>query len=349
MAVVIQRFRAALCAAIMLPFMIAAAQGATLDDIQAAGQLKCGINTGLAGFASTDDAGNWVGFDVDYCKALAAAVLGSPDRVQYVSLTGKNRFPALQAGEIEVLSRNTTWTFSRDVDLGLTFVGVNYYDGQGFIGPRSLGISSALELDGASVCIQTGTTTELNLADFFRNHGMTYEPIPIETNADARAAYEAERCDVYTSDVSGLAATRSTFANPDDHMIFPEIISKEPLGPLVRHGDDQWADIARWVLNALITAEELGITQANVDSLAQADSGSDHPEVRRLLGSDGGEGSMGAMLGLDADWAVNAIRAVGNYGEVFDRHLGPDTRLGLDRGLNAQYTDGGILYSPPFR
>ncbi len=333
-------------AAIVLPATIGTARGATLDDLRAAGQLKCGINTGLAGFASTDDAGNWVGFDVDYCKALAAAVLGSPDRIQYVSLTGKNRFPALQSGEVDVLSRNTTWTFSRDVDLGLTFVGVNYYDGQGFIGPRSLGVSSALELDGASICIQTGTTTELNLADFFRNHGMTYEPVPIETNAEARTAYEKERCDVYTSDASGLAATRSTFANPDDHVIFPEIISKEPLGPLVRQGDEQWADIARWVLNALISAEELGITQANVESLALPDGGSEHPEVQRLLGS---RGSMGAMLGLEADWAVQAIRAVGNYGEVFDRHLGPDTRLGLERGLNAPYSDGGILYSPPFR
>ena len=332
--------------AFVLPAMVGTAQAATLDDIRAADELKCGINTGLAGFANTDDAGNWVGFDVDYCKALAAAVLGDPGKVQYVSLTGKNRFPALQAGEIEVLARNTTWTLSRDVDLGLTFVGVNYYDGQGFIGPKSLGISSAGELDGASVCIQTGTTTELNLADFFRTNNITYEPVPIETNAEARAAYEAERCDVYTSDASGLAATRATFDNPNDHVILPEIISKEPLGPLVRHGDDQWADIARWVLNALISAEELGVTQANVEALAQTDGGSDNPEIQRMLGS---AGSMGSMLGLDADWAARAIKAVGNYGEIFARHLGPDTRLGLERGLNALYTEGGILYSPPFR
>ena len=336
----------AVFAALVLPAMVGTAQAATLDDVRAADELKCGINTGLAGFANTDDAGNWVGFDVDYCKALAAAVLGDASKVQYVSLTGKNRFPALQAGEIEVLARNTTWTFSRDVDLGLTFVGVNYYDGQGFIGPKSLGISSAGELDGASVCIQTGTTTELNLADFFRTNNISYEPVPIETNAEARAAYEAERCDVYTSDASGLAATRATFDNPNDHVILPEIISKEPLGPLVRHGDDQWADIARWVLNALISAEELGVTQANVEALAQKDGGSDNPEIQRMLGS---EGSMGAMLGLDADWAAKAIKAVGNYGEIFARHLGPDTRLGLERGLNASYTNGGILYSPPFR
>lgn len=246
----------------------------------------------------------------------------------------------------EELARNTTWTFSRDVDLGLTFVGVNYYDGQGFLGPKSLGVSSATELDGASVCIQTGTTTELNLADFFRTHNMAYEPVPIETNSEARAAYEADRCDVYTSDASGLAATKATFDNPDDHMVLPEIISKEPLGPVVRQGDDQWADITRWVLNALISAEELGVTQANVEALAQKDGGSDNPEVQRLLGS---EGSMGAMLGLDADWAARAIMAVGNYSEIFERHLGPDTRLGLERGLNALYSAGGILYSPPFR
>jgi len=335
----------AVLAAFALPGIVGTAHGATLDDVRAADELKCGINTGLAGFANTDDAGNWVGFDVDYCKALAAAVLGDASKIQYVSLTGKNRFPALQAGEIEVLARNTTWTFSRDVDLGLTFVGVNYYDGQGFLGPKSLGVSSATELDGASVCIQTGTTTELNLADFFRTHNMAYEPVPIETNSEARAAYEADRCDVYTSDASGLAATKATFDNPDDHMVLPEIISKEPLGPVVRQGDDQWADITRWVLNALISAEELGVTQANVEALAQ-DGGSDNPEVQRLLGS---EGSMGAMLGLDADWAARAIMAVGNYSEIFERHLGPDTRLGLERGLNALYSAGGILYSPPFR
>ena len=270
-------------------------QAATLDDVKAAGTLKCGINTGLPGFAYTDDAGNWTGFDVAYCRAVAAAVLGDANAISFINLTGKTRFPALASGEIDVLSRNTTWTLSRDVDLGFTFIGVNYYDGQGFIGRTALGISSATELDGSSVCIQTGTTTELNLADFFRVNGITYEPVPIETNAEARAAYEAERCDVYTTDASGLAATRTTFEDPSAHMVFPEIISKEPLGPLVRHGDDQWADIARWVLNALITAEELGVTQANVADMAAAPG--NHPEINRMLGT---EGSMGEMLGLDA-------------------------------------------------
>ena len=319
-------------------------QAATLDDVKAAGTLKCGINTGLPGFAYTDDAGNWTGFDVAYCRAMAAAVLGDASAISFVNLTGKTRFPALASGEIDVLSRNTTWTYSRDVDLGFTFVGVNYYDGQGFIGRTALGISSATELDGASVCIQTGTTTELNLADFFRVNGITYEPVPIETNAEARAAYEAERCDVYTTDASGLAATRTTFEDPSMHMVFPEIVSKEPLGPLVRQGDDQWADIARWTLNALITAEELGVTQANVEEMAAA--AGDHPEINRMLGT---EGSLGEMLGLDAQWAVRAIAAEGNYAEIFDRYIGPDSPLGLGRGLNALYTDGGILYSPPFR
>jgi len=320
-----------------------AAEAATLDDVKAAGELKCGINTGLPGFAFTDDKGNWTGFDVAYCRALAAAVLGDPDKVKWVNLTGKNRFPALASGEIDVLSRNTTWTFSRDVDLGFTFLGVNYYDGQGFIGRVALGVKSAKELDGASVCIQTGTTTELNLADFFRTNKISYEPVPIETNEEARKAYEAERCDVYTTDASGLAATRSTFPDASAHMVFPEIISKEPLGPLVRQGDDQWADIGRWVLNTLINAEELGVTQANVEELAK---GTDNPEINRMLGS---EGSLAEMLGLEKAWAVNAIKAEGNYAEVFERYLGKDTPLGIARGLNALWKDGGILYAPPMR
>ena len=321
----------------------APAQAATLDDVRAADELKCGINTGLAGFAFTDDDGNWTGFDVAYCRALAAAVLGDASKIKFVNLTGKNRFPALQSGEVDVLSRNTTWTLSRDVDLGFTFVGVNYYDGQGFIGRKSLGVMSARELGGASICIQTGTTTELNLADFARTNNFTYEPVPIETNAEARAAYEAERCDVYTTDASGLAATKATFADADMHMVYPEVVSKEPLGPLVRQGDDQWADIARWVLNALIIAEENGVTQGNVMEMA---GGTDNPETNRMLGS---EGSFGEMLGLDDQWAVRAIAAQGNYAEVFDRYIGPNTKLGLQRGLNALYRDGGILYAPPFR
>ena len=319
------------------------AHASTLNDVKAAGHLKCCINTGLPGFAFTDDKGNWNGFDVAFCRALAAAVLGNPDKVKYVNLTGKTRFPALASGEIDVLSRNTTWTFSRDVDLGFTFLGVSYYDGQGFIGRKSLGIKSAKELDGASVCIQTGTTTELNLADFFRSNNMKYEPVPIETNAEARAGYLAERCDVYTTDASGLAATKSTFKDAENHMVFPEIISKEPLGPLVRQGDDQWADIARWTLNALIVAEELGVTKANVNEKAK---GTKNPEINRMLGK---EGSMGKMLGLDATWAVRAIAAGGNYAEIFDKYLGTKTPLGLSRGLNALYKDGGILYAPPIR
>ncbi len=318
-------------------------QAATLDDVRAAGELKCGINTGIAGFAYTDDQGKWSGFDVAYCRALAAAVLGDSSKIKFVNLTGKNRFPALQSGEIDVLSRNTTWTFSRDVDLGFTFIGVNYYDGQGFIGRKSLGVMSAKELNGASICIQTGTTTELNLADFARTNNIKYEPVPIETNAEARAAYQAERCDVYTTDASGLAATKATFEDADKHMVYPEIISKEPLGPLVRQGDDQWADIARWVLNALIIAEENGVTQGNVAAMAK---GTANPEINRMLGA---EGSFGQKLGLDGQWAVQAIAAEGNYAEIFNRYIGPDTKLGLGRGLNALYKDGGILYAPPFR
>ena len=329
---------AALAAVAWLP-----GQAATLDNVQAAGRLRCGINPGLQGFAYTDDRGRWSGFETAYCRALAAAVLGDPEKVSYVTLTGKTRFPALASGEVDILSRNTTWTFSRDVDLGFTFVGINYYDGQGFIGRKELGVGSATELDGASICIQTGTTTELNLADFFRTNGISYEPVPLETNAEARAAYRAERCDVYTTDISGLAATKSTFDDPDAHVVYPEIISKEPLGPLVRHGDDQWADIARWVLNALIAAEELGVTGANVAEMAK---GTDRPEIDRMLGS---EGSLGEKLGLDPRWAVRAIAAEGNYAEIFDRYLGAGSPLGLPRGLSALYRDGGILYSPPFR
>jgi len=319
------------------------AQAATLDDVKAAGEVKCGINTGLPGFAFTDDKGNWTGFDVAYCKALAAAVFGDPGKIKYVNLTGKNRFPALASGEVDVLSRNTTWTFSRDVDLGFTFIGVIYYDGQGFIGRTALGAKHVKELDGASVCIQTGTTTELNLADYFRANNIKYEPVPIETNEEARKAYEAERCDVYTTDASGLAATKSTFPDADKHMVFPEIVSKEPLGPLVRQGDDQWADIARWTLNVLINAEEFGITQANVDKMAVK---GDNPEINRMLGS---EGSLGEKLGLANNWAVAVIKAEGNYAEIFERYLGKNTALGLARGQNALYKDGGILYAPPMR
>ncbi|MEM7024930.1 MAG: amino acid ABC transporter substrate-binding protein, partial [Pseudomonadota bacterium] len=249
------------------------------------------------------------------------------------------RFTARASGEVDMLARNTTWTFSRDVDLGFEFVGVNYYDGQGFMVPADLGVSSATELDGATVCIQTGTTTELNLADYFRANGMSYEPVPIETNAEAQQKYLAGACDVYTTDASGLAATKATFENPAGHVVLPEIVSKEPLGPLVRHGDNQWGDIVRWTLNALITAEELGVTSGNMADMAANGS----PEVKRLLGS---EGDLGAMLGLDNQWAMRAIGVEGNYGEIFTTHITP---IGLDRGVNNLWTNGGILYTPPFR
>ena len=320
------------------------ASAATVDDIKARGKLNCGVSTGLVGFAAPDADGNWGGFDVGVCRAVAAAVLGDPMAVEFVPTTGKTRFTALASGEIDMLARNTTWTFSRDVDLKFTFVGVNYYDGQGFMVPKELGVSSAKDLDGATVCIQTGTTTELNLADFFRVNNISYEPVPIETNAEAQQQYLAGACDVYTTDASGLAATRATFEAPGDHVVLPEIVSKEPLGPLVRHGDDNWGDIVRWTLNALITAEELGVTSDNVADMAAA--AGNNPEINRLLGT---EGNLGEMLGLDADWAKKAIMAGGNYGELFEDNIGESTAIGLARGLNAQWTQGGLIYSPPFR
>ncbi len=321
-----------------------AASAATLDDVKARGVLNCGVSTGLTGFAAPDANGVWQGFDVGVCRAVAAAVLGDPTAVEFVTTTGQTRFTALASGQIDMLARNTTWTFSRDVDLKFTFLGVNYYDGQGFMVPRDLGVTSAKDLDGATVCIQTGTTTELNLADFFDENGISYEPVPIETNAEAQQQYLAGACDVYTTDASGLAATRATFEDPSAHVVLPEIISKEPLGPLVRHGDDEWGDVVRWTLNALISAEELGITSANIAELAAAPVL--NKEINRLLGT---EGELGAMLGLDADWAVKAISAGGNYGELFEKNIGENTPIGLARGLNAQYLDGGLIYSPPFR
>ncbi|HHC29947.1 MAG TPA: amino acid ABC transporter substrate-binding protein [Rhodobacterales bacterium] len=320
-----------------------AASAATLDDVKARGKLNCGVSTGLVGFAAPDANGHWDGFDVSVCRAVAAAVLSDPEAVEFVPTTGKTRFTALASGEVDMLARNTTWTFTRDVDLKFEFVGVNYYDGQGFMVPKSLGVSSAKDLDGATVCIQTGTTTELNLADFFRSNNMSYEPVPIETNSEAQQQYLSGACDVFTTDASGLAATRATFEAPGDHVILPEIISKEPLGPLVRHGDPEWGDLVRWTLNALIAAEELGVTSANIEELS---AGTNNPEINRLLGT---EGSLGEMLGLDGDWAKRAITANGNYGEIFAKNIGEDTPVGLSRGLNAQWKDGGILYVPPFR
>ena len=320
------------------------AQAGTLEDVQARGELNCVVTTGVAGFAAPDDSGRWEGFDVDFCRAVAAAVLGDAEKVKFIPTTGKTRFTVLNSGEGDILFRNTTETMSRDADLKLTFLPVNYYDGQGFLIRKELGVTSAKDLDGASVCIQTGTTTELNLADFFRINNISYEPVAIETNEEGITNYSGNRCDVYTTDASGLASTRAALDDPSAHIILPEIISKEPLGGAVRHGDDQWADIGKWVVNAIIAAEELGVTQANVEELAAA--AGDNPSINRMLGT---EGDMGAMIGLDAQWAVRVIKAVGNYGESFDRHIGPDTPIGLERGLNAQWKDGGILYAAPIR
>lgn len=320
-----------------------AASAQTLDEVKSRGMLKCGTNTGLAGFAAPDASGNWEGFDVAVCRALAAAVLGDPSKVEFTPTTGETRFTALASGEIDVLIRNSTWTFSRDVDLKFTFTGVNYYDGQGFMVSKDLGVASAKELDGATVCIQTGTTTELNLADWFKASGLSYQPVPIQTNAEADQQFQAGACDAYTTDASGLAASRATYEDPDAWVILPEIISKEPLGPLVRQGDDQWADIVRWTLNALIAAEEYGVTKDNAEEMATS---SENPEVKRLLGT---EGDLGAMFGLDKDWAKRAIQARGNYGEIFAANIGEGTASNIPRGLNAQWTEGGLIYSPPFR
>ncbi len=317
-------------------------QAGTLEDVKERGVLRCVVSTGIAGFASPDASGVWKGFDIDFCRATAAAVLGDAKKIKAVTSTGKTRFTKLNAAEGDVLWQNTTITFTRDVGVKLRFHGVNYYDGQGFMVRKSLGLKSAKELDGASVCIQTGTTTELNLADYFHSNGMKYEAVTIETNDEARQNYQEDRCDVYTTDASGLASTRSALPDPNAHMILPEIISKEPLGPATRHGDDQWSDIITWVLNATVTAEEKGVTSANVDKMKS----SKDPEILRLLGV---EGSQGEELGLSKDWAYQIIKQVGNYGEIFERNIGVNTPIGLERGLNALWTNGGLQYSPPFR
>ncbi len=316
----------------------------TLDQVQSKGALNCIVNTGNVGFAAPDENGRWQGFEIDLCRAVAAAVLGDAEKVKFIPATSKTRFTLLNSGEGDILFRTATQTMSRDADLKLTFLPVNYYDGQGFLIAKNVGIHSPLELDGASVCIRTGTTTELNLADFFRTNNMSYEPVAFETVEESITAYSSGRCDVYTTDVSGLAAARTTLENPSAHIILPQIISKEPLAGAVRQGDEQWADIGRWVVNALINAEELGITQANVKALAK--TAGNNPSINRMLGS---ESDMGAMIGLDKAWAVRAISAVGNYGEMFERHLGGETAIGLKRGLNALWRDGGILYAAPIR
>lgn len=337
------RYTSLFAAGFAAVFVAGTASAGTLDDIKARGELICGVTTGLAGFASPDDKGEWAGFDVDVCRAVATAVFGDPKKVKFVPTTGKSRFPALQSGEVDMLARNTTWTFDRDVKLGFEFTGINFYDGQGFMVRKDLGVKSAYELDGASVCVTTGSTTELNLGDFFRANNMSYTPVVYEKADEIRTAYDANRCDVYTTDRSGLAAQRSELSNPDDHVVLPEVISKEPLGPLVQHGDHQWGDVVRWALNVMIIAEELGITSQNVDDMR---ANSKNPEIRRLLGV---EGEYGPRLGLANDWAYNVIKAVGNYAESYERNVGPNTPIGLERGVNALWTDGGILYAPPFR
>ncbi len=328
--------------AMALVFSVTAEAG-TLDDVKARGHVICGVTPGLAGFGAVNDQGDWVGFDIDFCHAVAAAIFGDTTKAKYRPLTSKERFTALQSGEVDLLSRNTTWTFSRDVNLGLEYARVNYYDGQGFMVPIALGVHSALDLDGARICIQTGTTTELNLSDYFRTHGKTFESVVVGNDDEARANYLAEACDAYTTDISGLAAVRSAFPDPGAHIILPEIISKEPLGLIVRHGDNQWGDIVRWVVNATVLLEELGVSSANVDTLAAE---SDNPEIRRLLGV---EGEFGVQMGLSNDWALKIASEVGNYSEIFERNIGTDSPLGLERGLNALWSDGGILYAPPIR
>ncbi len=321
----------------------AAQAGATFDAVKARGHVVCGVHTGLAGFSAPDAKGEWSGIDVDVCRAAAAAVFGDATKVKYVPLSAQQRLTALQSGEVDVLSRNTTWTASRDTANGLNFTGVNYYDGQGFMVPTKLGVKGAKELNGATICVQTGTTTELNLADYFRTHKMEFRPVTIEKYEEVTAAYLAGRCDAITSDASQLAAIRANDTpNPADHVILPELISKEPLGPSVRHGDDQWFDLVKWSLYAMIDAEEKGITAKTVDeALTSAD-----PNIARLLGKTG---DIGKGLGVDNKWAYNIIKQVGNYGESFERNVGKDSKLKLDRGLNAQWTKGGLQYSPPIR
>ncbi|HLX80911.1 MAG TPA: amino acid ABC transporter substrate-binding protein [Burkholderiales bacterium] len=334
-----KRLLAVLAAAAVF-FAGSAQSQSTLEAVTKKGFVQCGVNVGLAGFSQPDSQGVWKGIDVDVCRAVAAAVFGDASKVRYTPLTAQQRFPAIQSGEVDILSRNTTWTITRDTSLGLNFVGVNYYDGQGFMVPKKRKVKSARQLDGATVCVQSGTTTELNLADYFRANKMKFKPVVIEKLEEVLNAYFSGRCDVYTTDVSGLVAVRASRApRPEDHVILPEVISKEPLGPAVRHGDDRWFDIVKWSLFAMIEAEELGLTSKNIEQQA----GSPNPSVQRFTGATG---DIGKMMGLDNRWAVNIIRQVGNYGESFDANLKP---LGFERGLNKLWTQGGLLYAPPIR
>ena len=329
-------------------FAAAAANAATLDDVKAKGFVQCGVTTGLMGFAMPDASNNWTGMDVDFCRAVAAAIFNDPAKVKFTPLSAKERFTALQSGEIDVLSRNTTWTMSRDTSLGLKFAGVMYYDGQGFMVKKSLGVDSAMKLDGATVCTQTGTTTELNLADYFKSNNMKYQVVAMESQDEVRTAYEEGRCDIFTTDQSGLYAERLVLKAPDDHIILPEIISKEPLGPLVRQGDDAWFNVIKWTYFALLNAEELGVSQANVEEMKS----SPNPEIKRLLGAkseDGSAAGFGTGIGLPEEWVVNIVKHVGNYGEIFERNVGTNTPLKIARGLNALWNAGGLQYAPPIR
>jgi general L-amino acid transport system substrate-binding protein len=321
----------------------AEAQGtSTLNAVKARGVLNCGSNTGLAGFGQPDAQGNWRGLDVEYCRAIAAAVFNDPNKVKFVPLSAKDRFTALQSGEVDVLVRNTTWTSSRDTSLGLNFGAINYYDGQGFMVKKSLKVASAKELSGASICVQQGTTTELNLADYFRANRMELKAVTFASNDETIKAYDAGRCDAFTTDASGLYAERLRLAKPDDHMVLPEIISKEPLGPVVRHGDDQWYDVVMWTHYAMVTAEELGVTKANVDERLKSET----PDIKRLLGV---EGKHGEALGLTNAWAFQVIKHVGNYGESFERTVGAGSPLKISRGQNNLWNKGGLQYAPPIR
>ena len=314
----------------------------TLQGVKDRGSLSCGVSQGLPGFSSPDDKGNWTGLDVDVCRALAAAIFNDSTKVKFVPLSAKDRFTALQSGEIDVLSRNSTWTLSRDTSLGLNYTGISYYDGQGFMIRKSLKVNSALELNSASICVQTGTTNEQNVSDYFKGNNMKYELIAFGTADETLKAYESGRCDVFTSDVSQLYAERLKLAAPNDHAVLPEVISKEPLGPVVRHGDDQWFDIVKWTLFAMINAEEYAVTQKNVDEMAK----SNKPELKRIFGTDG---NLGEQLGLTKDWVTRIIKATGNYGESFDRNVGAGSKLGIARGFNKLWNQGGLQYAPPIR
>jgi general L-amino acid transport system substrate-binding protein len=334
---------AGICAGAAALLSLSAADAATLDTVRGRGALLCGVSQGAPGFSTVNDKGEWAGMDVDFCRGLAAAVLGDATKVKFTPLSSKERFTSIQSGDVDILARNTTWTMSRDGGgIGLSFIGVLYHDGQGFLVKKNVGVDSAEKLDGASVCTNAGTTTELNIADFFRARNQKYDIVTFEKSDEAVAAYVAGRCDVYSTDASGLYGYRLRLANPDDHLILPELISKEPLGPAVRQGDEQWFKIARWVLFALIDAEELGVTSKNADEMKS----SPNPEVRRLLGV---EGDFGEKLGMPKDWSYQAIKAVGNYGEIFDRNVGAGSPMKIKRGLNSLWNKGGILYAPPVR